>query len=175
MLLAFPLAVAAPLSFDLESSALRFTVEASPTAVKGRATRFSGEFDPVAERGSLVVEVAGLTTGLGPRDQRMLHTALELARFPTLAFTLSRVDGVVPDAGEGSVTLVGRLQIRDMDQELRIPVTTSWEGSRLRLRGAVDLKWADFGVPDPSVRVSAVGPGMVVDFDVVAVPEADPG
>lgn len=175
MLLALASALAAPLAFDPAASSLRFTLEAAPTPVKGRATRFSGRFDPAAETGSLVVEVAGLTTGLGPRDQRMLHTALELARFPTLSFTLARVDGAVPEAGEGTVTLVGRLQVRDLAEDVRIPVTTSWEGAHLRLRGAVDLRWADFGVPDPSVRVSTVGPALAVEFDVVAVPEATPG
>ncbi len=167
MVLIVALASAAPLTLDASASTLGFSVGSTLEEVTGRAPTYTGWIDPVARTGKLFVVAADLRTGLGPRDARLLAYAIEVARFPDI--TLSVVDGVgLSPSGAGEAMLRGSLTIRDVSRPLDVPVHYGWEGTSLRLSGHVELSWADFGIPDPSVLVATVSPQVTVHFDVVA-------
>jgi hypothetical protein len=36
----------------------------------------------------------------------------------------------------------------------------------VHLKGAADLKWSDYGVPDPSIMISKLYPEIKLSFDV---------
>ncbi len=181
MLLLAALASAAPLTLDTASSKLGFTVGSTLEEVTGTARAFTGTLDPEARSGRLEVTAAALRTGLGPRDARLLAYALEVTRFPTITYTVADARGLAAKGG-GEAILRGSLTIRDVTLPLDVPVHYGWEGTSLRLSGRVELSWADFGVPDPSVLVATVTPQVSVTFDVVtrapetpdATPAADP-
>lgn len=174
MMLFAGLTLAAPLALDPATSKLGFTVGSSLDEVRGVARTLTGRFDPTTRTGSLEVAVAGLDTGLGPRDARLLSYALELPRFPAIQFVLTDAPGLLAE-GAGDTLLRGRLTIRDVTRPVDLPVHYGWEGSALRLGGRVDLAWADYGVPDPSVLVATVAPTVGVSFDVVLrAPEVTP-
>lgn len=174
LLLLAILAHAAPLRVDDATGALTFHNRASLHAFDGRAKSFRGSFDPATGRGELVVPVDALTTGLGPRDARMRGYVLDGARFPEVRVRVTGVvaGGEVLQAGQGSgpVTLAGELTLREVTRPVQIPTTATWEGSALRLAGRVELRWTDWGLPDPSVLLSTLYPDMSVEFDVVARP-----
>jgi polyisoprenoid-binding protein YceI len=171
MLLLLTRVLAAPLVLGSPESTVTFSVGSSLDTVDGRARELTGTFDPTTRSGTLTVAVPTLTTGLGPRDARLLATCLEAARFPTITFLLDHVEDLAT-SGAGDATLTGRLTIRDVTRSTEVPTHFSWEGTNLHLTGRVDLHWADFGVPDPSVLVATVTPTVTVAFDVVARPPA---
>lgn len=164
-------AIAAPYTFGDADGTVRFHVESSAHGIDGRALRFRAVFDPQARSGSLTIPAASLSTGLGPRDQRLWTYALEAARFPELGFVVTKVEGdtaaLASGTGSGDVHLLGTLTIRDVSRAVDIPVRWTWEGPILRLHGRTELRWADFGVPDPSVLLSTVEPQVAVAFDLV--------
>ncbi len=165
---------AATLEIDPAASALRVYATSSLHAFEIEARTLSGRVDPARRDGAIVVPVAALTTGLGPRDARMRTWCLDERAFPEIRYDVDTIEGGDPGAGTGAgdATLRGRLRIRDTARALEIPVTWSWEGGRLRVRGRAPLRWADWGVPDPAVLLSTMGPEVVVTFDVVAAAPA---
>lgn len=133
---------------------------------------FTGQFDTRALKGALTVPAASLTTGSGPRDTRMRSYCLEEALFPAITFTISGVTGdtkaLQSGTGKGTVALVGTLTIRDVSRPVTVPASFSYDAGALHLAGRYDLRWADFGVPDPAVVISALSPDMYVTFDLAS-------
>lgn len=165
---------AAELAFREADGRLRMALSSDLHAFGGEARRFSGTFSTDALTGEVVVPVEALTTGLGPRDSRMRQWCLEVARFPDVRFEVARVrggvDGLRAGAGAGTAVFTGPLTIRDVTREVEVPVTWSWEGGNLRIRGRLDLDWTSWNVPDPAVVIATLAPAMSVEFDVIARP-----
>lgn len=165
-------AAAAPIPFTASSGGgLGFRVESSAGPVVGSVDTFTASLDLVAGQGSLVVDPASLTTGYGPRDQRLLVYCLDVATFPELRFEVQHVQRAAGAAGEeGPVSLVGTLTLRGVTAPVVVPALVSREGEALRLRGEVPLSWASFSIPDPSVLVAHVEPTVLVTFDLIGAP-----
>lgn len=146
--------------------AFRGTSSAGPVA--GRVDVFSASLDLAAGTGLFTAEAASLTTGLGPRDQRMLVYALDVATFPEVRFEVTRVDRP-RDASplDGPMSLLGTLTLHGVSVPLTVAATAANDGGRLRLRGEVPLTLADFGVPDPSVVIASFAPTVTVTFDLI--------
>ncbi len=172
-------AAAAVLAVSSGDGALGFHNTATLHAFDGSARTFDGQIDTAALTGRLSVQAASLTTGLGPRDSRLLSWCLEAPRFPTIELVVSSITGAVEGlraaAGAGTVTLVGTLTVRDTTREVAIPAAYAWEGTNLRLNGRYELAWPDWNVPDPSIVLSKLDPDMVVTFDLLARAVADAG
>lgn len=168
-------ALAATLEFSPTESSVGFHASASLHEFDGKARSFSGSLDTTTLAGKLEVQSSSLTTFLGPRDARLQSWCLEAERFPTIQFVLGSVNGEIAGlkagSGGGAVTLVGKLTIRDVTLDVKVPATYTWEGNNLRLKGRHDLRWADFGIPDPSITISTLYPDLYVTFDVVGRPK----
>lgn len=172
------LASAETLMFTAADGRIGFHCVATLHEFDGRAGQFTGTFDPVAGRGRLVVVASSLSTGLGPRDSRMLYYALDAVQFPAIELKVERVGGEVDllasRAGSGNLTLAGALTVRGVTRPVEVPARFTWEGAALRLAGSLPLDWTDYGIPDPSVVLSTLSPDLRVDFDVLARPPSLP-
>lgn len=148
-----------------------FRAESTAGPVTGRVDIYTATLDLQAGTGTFTAEAASLTTGLGPRDQRMLVYALDAATFPEVRFDVVRVEHP-HDASplDGPMSLVGTLTLHGVSLPLTVAATAANEGGRLRLRGEVPLVLADFGVPDPSVVLGRFAPSVTVTFDLVGEP-----
>lgn len=167
-------AFAAPLTFSAADGSIGWSCVASLHDFTGRARAWSGELDPDNGLGLLSIAVAGLSTQLGPRDSRMQQYAFDVQNFPALTFAVRRVTGSLDAlrarAGGGTLDLEGTLTMRDVSRPLTVGATFAWEGDALRLRGELPLSWRDWNVPDPSVVLSTLDPGVTVNFDVLGRP-----
>ena len=173
MLLAVP-AVAATLVFDQADGAVGWRSRASLHDFTGRAKVFAGQLDTEAMIGAVEIPAAELTTGLGPRDARLLTWCLEVADHPSIRFALRAVAGGVAalrsGEGNGALLLRGSLRVRDVERAMDVPASFGWEGDRLRLKGETVLRIDDWGIPDPSILASRMDPEITVTFDVMAHP-----
>lgn len=156
------------------SGRLGFELDTSIRPVTGQALGFAGTVDTDTLTGTFTVDATALTTGFGPQDSRMLSTCLEVTRFPSIQLVVASMEGDIAGlrrgAGTGALTLAGTLAIRDVVRELRVPVTYAWEGEDLRLKGRQAIRWADWGIPDPSILLAEVRPEVAILFDLVARP-----
>jgi len=169
------LVFAAPMALTAApGGGLRFELPSSAGPVVGLADVFSCTLDPEAATGQLEVQASSLATGHGPRDQRLLVYALDVASFPAISFLARRIEGSLhalrAREGSGALRLAGPLRIRDVTVDALVAGTFQWESGTLRLRGEHPLVLADFGIPDPSVVLARVEPALRVYFDLAGSP-----
>jgi len=172
ILLVLPLQAAADRYVgDDTSGTLKFDMEASLHSVAGKAKSFTTELTlGESITGKLVVQSRGLTTGIGVRDTRMYEYCLDADQYPTIEFQVRGVTGdttgLLSEYGAGKVNLHGSLKVRSTTREAVIPVSYTWTEEGLYLEGSKEIKWTDFGVPDPSILISKLDPKIAVSFDV---------
>ena len=176
LLFAFWLSTLAPafadrFTSDNSSGQIHFDVGSTLHNVPGEFTRFTAELN-LAEKvtGNLVIQSEGIKTGIGVRDNRMYSHCLDTGQFPTIRFEIrgitGDVDGFNSNQGQGTVNLHGKLSIRSTDRDVIIEAAYIWTDGMLDLKGSNKLKWADYGVPDPSILISKVQPELVLSFDL---------
>ena len=102
LLIACATASAAVLGVAPGAGRLTFQLPASLHTVDGEAEGFVGTLDTDTLRGSLTVDAASLTTGLGPRDSRMTWYCLEAPRFAAIQLDVTAIDGAVAELRSGA-------------------------------------------------------------------------
>lgn len=159
------------MSGDDTAGSVNFDMVASLHPVKGQAKSFTAElFLTPQPTGKVVFQARQLTTGLGVRDNRMYNYCLDADRYPTVEFTIrgaaGDVEGLRSRKGSGSLLLKGALKVRSTERDIEVPATYTWTAGQLKLVGSQEIKWTDYGVPDPSIVISRLYPEVAVQFDL---------
>jgi polyisoprenoid-binding protein YceI len=147
-----------------ETSQLGFHATSRLANADGRFTRFAGEVladpaDLASGRVRVSIEAASLDTGIGRRDNHLRsEDFLYVERFPAITFESTRVEG-----DGGRLVLVGRLTLRGVTREVRVPVEVSVADGRLEARGRFDINRGDYGVSYDSV-LNPIGQKIRIDF-----------
>jgi polyisoprenoid-binding protein YceI len=156
---------------DNNSGQLQLEMDSTMHKVPIDATRFTTELN-IDEKvtGKLIVQAAGLKTGIGVRDSRMYELCLSSDKYPTVVYEVrgvtGDVDGLKSGEGTGNIELHGSLTIRSTTRDIKIPATYNWQNASLGLTGKQQVSWADYSVPDPSIVISKVNPKMDMDFSI---------
>ena len=145
--------------FDLKAT--MHTVHGSTKNVTGEVRVEPEETGVLKLSGRIEIASASLETGNAKRDATMHSKSLLVGSFPTLVFEPERFEPSGPPGPDGSTpgTLTGRLTIRGRTKAQTASATLSPQGDRILAGGTFDVRWAEFGVPDPSffvVRIEAV-------------------
>jgi len=129
-------------------SSLTFTFVQADAATPGSFRQFSTELshdaqDPAADRLAVTVQIASLDTGDKDRDDTLKGADLfDAARYPTAQYT---AESLVRRA-DGGLEAVGKLTLRGITRELRIPVNLRPSGTGLELSGETSIRRLDYGV-----------------------------
>ena len=171
LLLGLILAAAAPLHAEVtrfriqpEASELTFHATSRLMNADGRFSRFAGDVtvDPAdlnTARVTVRVEAASLDTGITMRDRHLRsEDFFQVEKFPAITFESLRVEG----AGR-RLLVVGRLTLRGVTREVRVPVDVSVTGKRLEARGQFDVKRTDHGMNYDSA-VNPIGEQVRIAF-----------
>ena len=171
LLLGLILAAAAPVPAEVtrfriqpEASELTFHATSRLMNADGRFSRFGGDVtvDPAdlnTARVTVRVEAASLDTGIGRRDRHLRsEDFFHVEKFPAIIFESLRVEG----AGR-RLLVVGRLTLRGVTREVRVPVDVSVAGKRLEARGQFDVKRTDHGMNYDST-VNPIGEQVRIAF-----------
>lgn len=155
-LLVSPL-MAQPARRTLDSARTRVWFEAGATmgAFQGTAQRVSGWVEApdtaawTGASGHVEIEVASFGTGIALRN-RHLRDYMEAARYPRITFELDRVE---PGGGR-EVTLHGRLTLKSVTREVRIPATIV-SVDPLVVDGRLATRFTDWGMR-PATRMGGL-------------------
>jgi polyisoprenoid-binding protein YceI len=151
----------ARVGFDL--GATMHTVHGTAGEVTGTVSIVSGSDAGLVLDGKITIPVRALATGNERRDAKMRGESLDAGKHPEITF--------VPKAlGKDLRLLSGELTIRGVSKSVEIPVTVEAAGSRVKVDGKLDVRWADHGVPDPSAFVLRVEKVARTFFHVELVP-----
>jgi len=145
--------------FDLKATA--HTVHGTTTSVSGDVTAAPDADGSLALSGKIEIAAASLHTGNDKRDATMREKSLLTASFPAIVFAPERFtpSGAAGAGGAVPGLLAGRITIRGKTKAQTIAATLTPRGERIEASGAFDVRWAEFGVPDPSffiVRIESV-------------------
>lgn len=171
LLLGMILAAAAPLHAEVtrfriqpEASELTFHATSRLMNADGRFSRFAGDVavdpaDLTTARVTVSVEATTLDTGITMRDRHLRsEDFFHVSKFPAITFESLRVEG----AGR-RLLVVGRLTLRGVTREVRVPVDVTIAGKRLEARGQFDVKRSDHGMTYHSA-VNPIGEQVRIAF-----------
>ena len=169
--LGLTLVAAAPLHAEVtrfriqpETSELTFHATSRLMNADGKFSRFAGDVtvDPAdfkTARVTVSVEATTLDTGIAMRDRHLRsEDFFHVQKFP--AITCESM------WGEGAglrLLVVGRLTLRGVTREVRVPVDVSVTGKQLEARGQFDIKRADHGMNYDSA-VNPIGEQVRIAF-----------
>ena len=157
------------LRIDPAESALTFHATSRIVNADGRFHRFGGTVsvdprDPTTARVSVTVEAASIDTANTRRDNHLRSADFFWTeRYPTIVF-----DGVGATRDAAGLAVVGRLTVRGVTREVRVPATVELSREGFVARGQFDLKRSDYDMTyqsrlnpvDDLVRVSFVFRGV---------------
>jgi polyisoprenoid-binding protein YceI len=141
----------------------------SVTAV-GRTDRVTGT---VTLSGSTVraaefsVDMASVTSDQSVRDDAFRERIMDVATHPTATFRLRRpiALGTVPAVGEQRiVTAAGSLTLRGTSRDVTVQLETRRSADGVTVAGSVPVRFADYGIPDPSVGPIRTEDNGVLEF-----------
>ena len=145
--------------FDLKATA--HTVHGTTTGVSGDVTVVPEADGRLTLSGKIEIAAASLHTGNDKRDATMREKSLLTASFPAIVFTPEHFTPNAAAGAGGAVSglLTGRITIRGQTRPQTIAATLTPRGERIDASGTFDVRWGEFGVPDPSffiVRIESV-------------------
>lgn len=120
--------------------------------------------------GSFTVDLTAVTSDSDRRDGRFTGDIMDTAAHPTATFTLTDAFDLGPiadAAGTTSVTTRGDLQLRGVTRPVRAELTAVRSGDGVQVTGAIAIRFADFGIDDPSVGgFVTVGDTGIIDVQL---------
>jgi polyisoprenoid-binding protein YceI len=162
---------------DAARSEIAWELPASLRGVRSRTRELSGTArvvqageDGVLLEGRLEIDAASFETGSTRRDRTLREESLAAGEHPRIVFSPHRIFRISSWAEDEAFAIEGDLSIRGVTQPVRIPVSLARRGQRLLVDGRTSLKWADYGVPDPSSFLYHVRPEVQITAHLELVP-----
>jgi polyisoprenoid-binding protein YceI len=168
----------APVDFNLDTAttAIHWTLSANVHTVHGTFKLKSGAFriDPATgdASGLIVIDATSGDSGDGARDKRMNNVVLESARYPTITFRPTHVNGKVDLSAPGPITVNGIMTIHGQDHPLQLSVSLRPKDSTIASETHFDVPYVAWGMKDPSLMMFRVDKQVHIDLDAAAVPAA---
>lgn len=151
-------------------STLTFTFDQAGAASQGKFGQFTVEmaYDPnnlAASSMKVVVQVASLDTRDKDRDATLASEELLHAKqFPTATYVATSFK---PGTG-GKVEAAGKLTLRGVTRDLRMPLTIKPAGAGLELSGETSIERLDYGVGQGEWKSAEwVGNTVKLEYKVV--------
>jgi polyisoprenoid-binding protein YceI len=120
----------------------------------------------------VIIAAASFETGNSARDADMRQDFLEVARFPTIEFTVTDLLVIRPvvDGMSWDVVMQGQLTVHGTTRKVRIPASVDLTTARLTVRGQVRLDMRDYQIRVPRLLLVPMSSEVLVGFDIVAYP-----
>ena len=145
---AAPASSAAPRWVQAPGSSLTFTFDQAGAASKGSFKQFGTELvydekSPAAGSLHVKVQIASIDTQDQERNDMLVGADLfDAQKYPTAQYTASSL----AHTAAGGLEAVGKLTLRGVTKDLRLPLKIVPSASGLELSGATSIKRLDYGV-----------------------------
>jgi len=150
-------------------SSLGFTFEQAGAQSNGAFKQFATTLDYdeknlAASKLSVKVQIGSLDTQDKDRDSTLASADMfDVQKYATATYTAASLV-----KGANGVEAVGKLTIRNVTKDLRVPLTIKAAGAGLELSGAVTIKRLDFGVGQGEWKsTESVGDAVKLSYKVV--------
>lgn len=147
-------------AIDPTKSEIRYVSKQMNVPAEGRFRKFSAQIDfdpakPAASKAQVDVELGSIDTGSAEADEEVKSKGwFNISVFPKATFSSSSVKAIGPNRYE----VAGKLTIKGISQELKVPITLKQEGPNSVFEGTFTLMRLQF----------KIGEGPWSDEDTVA-------
>ena len=150
------------------------TLAGQSTTAVGRTSAVSGSLTIKASAitaASFTVQMAQVTSDRSQRDGQFTGRIMDTARYPTAVFTLTQPIelGAVSAVGD-TVTLraTGNLTLHGTTNKVSFDVEAKRTAAGLAASGDIAIRYADYGIDNPSFGFVSVGDSGTIEFLLVA-------
>ena len=139
----------------------------------GRTNSVTGSLvvsDSVVTTASFTVEMATLVSDSDRRDRQVSGRILDVASYPNSTFELLEPITLTPESLDGvelAVTAKGTLTLRGVSQDVSVPLVAQLVDGTISVNGTIEIVFADWGIPDPSVSAISVEDRGLLEFLIV--------
>lgn len=168
-----------PASITPKNTTIKFNLDTTWHMVKGKVGQIKGQIklgdtsDVTSVTIDAAIPVSSLNTNNSWRDERMLEV-LESTKFPEIKIHAQQLrlkctpEKVQNDAQHRCRDkLNGRLTIKDVTQDITLPIIISLEDGHYVISGQLPIMWKTYGIEDPSIMIATVYDTVKVKFRVV--------
>jgi polyisoprenoid-binding protein YceI len=118
---------------------------------------------------SFTADVSTLRSDDRRRDRQVRDRLLDTDTWPTATFTLSgpvALDHELADGDQVEAVVTGTLTLRDLTRPVSVAVTAIRTGDEVQLLGAIDVVFADWGIPAPTNPLVSVRDHGMLEFSL---------
>jgi polyisoprenoid-binding protein YceI len=171
---------APPVDINLNpaSTEINWTLNTTVHTVHGTFKLKSGAMridpDSGTASGQIVIDATSGESGDSSRDKRMHSVVLESAKYPTITFRPTHVDGKVDLTATGSVTVDGIMNLHGQDHPMQITVNLHPKDASVTSQSHFTIPFVAWGLKDPSFMMFRTDKIVILDVDAVAIPTPEP-
>ena len=139
----------------------------------GRTSKVTGSLTldgSTVPAATFTVDMNSLKSDDARRDRKFTGEIMNTDKFPTSTFTLTApIDlGTVPaDGKQITVSATGNLTLRGVTKPVTFDVTAKRTGASIGVSGAIDVKFADYSIDNPSNAAVTTQDHGLIEFALV--------
>ncbi|MDQ6928858.1 MAG: YceI family protein [Actinomycetota bacterium] len=116
----------------------------------------------------LSVDMASISSDSGRRDGEFRGRIMNVAKYPTATFKLTQPIQISDTAtGTISAKATGDLTLHGTTKTVSFDLKAQRDGAQFKVNGTIPIKFADWGIPNPSNTVASTEDNGVLEFLVV--------
>jgi polyisoprenoid-binding protein YceI len=169
---------ASGLDFNLDpaNTVIHWTLNTNVHVVHGTFKLNNGtvHIDPATGNatGLIVIDATSGDSGDSARDKRMDNVVLESAKYPTITFRPTRVEGKVDLKASGPITVDGVMTLLGQDHPMQLTVNLHPKETGLASQAHFTVPYVAWGLKDPSFMMFRTDKQVAIDIEATAIPAA---
>lgn len=136
----------------------------------GRTSAVTGKLkiaNQKVAKAEFTVDMASIKSDSTRRDAQVNGRILDTTTYPTAKFVLSKPIALTPEAFAGSdikVDTTGSLTLRGVSKDVSVTLVARLVGDVIEVNGSIQIVFADFSIPDPSLVAIIVEDRGLLEF-----------
>jgi polyisoprenoid-binding protein YceI len=159
----------ATLRLDPANTHINFTLKGFPHDTEGSFKLKSGEIrvdpDTGKTEGSVIIDAASGTTGIGMRDSNMRQGVLETQRYPEISFSPHRAEGRPVPNGDFTVTVNGLMSLHGDQHDMTLTLAIHRSADDFTAATHFTVPYVRWGLKNPSVLFLTASDEVIVEVD----------
>lgn len=163
-----------PKKLNPQNTTLNYELDTTWHMVHGKVEQLEGEVhlaqqqDYKSIRAKVKFNVSAMDSDNEDRDEEM-RQVMTAETFPQIVFNLTSIDQICSPEELNKINTCkysgqGKITIRDISANLPISGEITKTADGYEISGETQLKWADFGISDPSIFIAKVYADVNIKF-----------
>ena len=162
---------------DPATTAIHWTLNTTVHTVHGTFLLKDGSIhiDPATGdvAGLIVIDATSGESGDSSRDSRMHSVVLESAKYPTITFRPTYIDGKFDLGLPGPIVIDGVMNLHGQDHPMQMTVDLHPRDAAIASHTHFTIPFVAWGLKDPSVMMFRTDKQVAIDIDALAIHSPD--